>query len=132
LFLESTRPALGFIEDLRAIYDELTTDPRQPPPPEGTSNPRPLSPTGFTIDELRFQNWIAILEVMADAEANDSDKSKIIDEAIDTGSPMPGRVHAPLYRKYPQTQRGVVFPSRDDLRKRILQLRGVHQATQLT
>ncbi|KAF2802104.1 uncharacterized protein BDZ99DRAFT_504116 [Mytilinidion resinicola] len=126
LFIDPARPALGSVEDLRAIYDELTTDPRQPPPGDSTVS-KPLSPTGFPLDELRFQNWVTILEAMSDAEAYETEKAKLIDEAIDSGNPLPEKLHAPLYRKSSITETDVMFTSREELRRHILRLRGIHR-----
>ncbi|KAF2495392.1 hypothetical protein BU16DRAFT_486875 [Lophium mytilinum] len=126
LFIDPARPALGSIEDLRIIYDELTTDPRQPPPEDSTVS-KPLSPTGFPLDELRFQNWVTILEAMSDAEAYETEKAKLIEEAIDSGNPLQDKVHAPLYRKYSVPETDVVFSSQEELRRHILRLRGVHK-----
>jgi hypothetical protein len=67
--LDPKRPPLGLPHDLRTVYDEHTTDPHQPAPPSGTITPS-LSPTGIPLDELRFQNWVSVLEMMSYAKAN--------------------------------------------------------------
>jgi hypothetical protein len=65
--LDPTRPSLGSPQDLRTIYDELTTDPHQPASPSGTITPA-LSPTSIPLDDLRFQNWVSVLEMMSHAK----------------------------------------------------------------
>jgi hypothetical protein len=88
MFLDVHKKPIGAQEDLRAVYDELTTDPHQPEPPKEEGVPPALSPTGIPLDELRFQNWVTIHELMADAEASEAAFQKRLDEAIATGRPL--------------------------------------------
>ena len=104
MFLDASRMSLGPIEDLRAIYDELTTDNSQRPVAvqhvgEATNVPQPaLSPTGIQLDRLRFLNWATITELMNDA-------------AIAEGDLPP----------YGPTQ----IPTRNEVRERVKHLRGL-------
>jgi hypothetical protein len=70
MFLDSTRKPLGTPENLRDIYNELTIDPHQPPAPrtEDDKAALPSSSTGIPLDELRFQNWVSITEMMDQAQ----------------------------------------------------------------
>ncbi|KAH7356339.1 hypothetical protein BKA66DRAFT_428405 [Pyrenochaeta sp. MPI-SDFR-AT-0127] len=93
---------LGQPSDLRAIYNELTTDPHQPPPPppaEGAPVQTAASPTGIPLDELRFQNWVTVLEMMDDAEVVESDLQIALNAAIKTGNPMKTTPAVPRLRK---------------------------------
>ena len=86
--IDSTRPPLGLPEDLRTVYDELTTDPHQPAPPSGTTTPT-LSPTGIPLDELRFQNWVSVLEMMTLAKLHDpGDKDAAFGGDVPGGLPL--------------------------------------------
>ncbi|KAF2083556.1 hypothetical protein K490DRAFT_69685 [Saccharata proteae CBS 121410] len=73
-------------EDLRKVYDELTTDPNAPPP---SSDPEKTS-TGYPLDELRFQNWVDMTEMIAEAEAEAEEAQKAREEhlATDPGAAM--------------------------------------------
>jgi hypothetical protein len=73
--LDSRRKPLGSLEDLRTIYNELTTDPYQPAPPSGALS---LSSTGIPLDELRFQNWVSIHEMMYQAHFHEDYRLKSI------------------------------------------------------
>ncbi|KAH7118924.1 hypothetical protein B0J11DRAFT_80559 [Dendryphion nanum] len=83
----TSKPYGGSITNLRAVYDELTTDPHQP---ARTSTPKEAhsSPTGIPLGELRFQNWSSIVELMAEAEANEQRFQKKIDKAISESRPF--------------------------------------------
>lgn len=58
--IDPTRKPLGTPEDFRTIYDEYTIDPHQPPQETETHT----APNGIPLDELRFQNWVSIVEMM--------------------------------------------------------------------
>lgn len=73
--LDPARPPLDSRSDLRKVYDELTLDPHQPAPPHGTTTPA-LSPTGIPFDELRYQNWVSVLEMMNHARLHVSTGNK--------------------------------------------------------
>lgn len=93
MHLDPNNLALGSIDHLRAVYDEYTIDPHQPPlaPSAQASAVQPaLSPTGIPLDELRFQNWVTVLEMMDDAEAYESDFQFALDAAIKAGTPLKG------------------------------------------
>ncbi|KAH5432447.1 hypothetical protein HBI47_096000 [Parastagonospora nodorum] len=77
-------------ENLRAVYDEMTTDPHQPPPQPAADGSVPLpalSSTKIAFDELRFLNWLSIVELMNEAEAFEKDLNVKIDQAISAGEP---------------------------------------------
>ncbi|KAH0289795.1 hypothetical protein KCU62_g3996, partial [Aureobasidium sp. EXF-3399] len=108
-------------EYIRTVYDEMTTDSSAtldilPPSP---SEPRPdveaeadteteakeqqqapaMSPTGYPLDELRYQNWRAVNELLFDAKQYDKEYMDAVDEAIKRSVPPPSRntelSHAP-------------------------------------
>lgn len=101
--LDSERPPLGQPSDLRAVYDEYTVDPHQPPAVEQSPASVALSPTGLPLDELRFQNWVSVAEMMDHADFHearvDSYREKIQDlklrnQLIRNGIPRRGDDHA--------------------------------------
>ncbi|KAF2834998.1 hypothetical protein M501DRAFT_475581 [Patellaria atrata CBS 101060] len=99
--------SLGREEDLRAIYDELTTDPQQVA--SVRTGPKPTSTTGFPLDELRFRNWLSVNNLLAQAEATQEERHVPDGTAPDeVGTPDEGDRTARL----------------DALRRRILRLRG--------
>ena len=92
--LDPDTPSLGPIDHLRGVYDGMTTDPHQPPPApsaEGVPLEPTLSPTGIPLDELRFQNWVTVLEMMDAAEVYESDLQLALNTAINEGKPLKGR-----------------------------------------
>ncbi|KAJ4375834.1 hypothetical protein N0V83_001111 [Neocucurbitaria cava] len=91
MHIDPDHPTLGSVSDLRAIYDEMTTDPHQPPPPpptEGSPIQTSLSPTGIPLDELRFQNWCTVLEMMDEAEVYEFDFQSALNAAIKARVPL--------------------------------------------
>lgn len=91
MFLDVYKEPIATEEDLRAVYNDLTTDPHQPAAPQGEvggGGGKPnvtVSITGIPLDELRFQNWVTIVELMAEAEATERLFQKRVDEAMKTG-----------------------------------------------
>lgn len=87
MYCDPTRqPFGGSVENLRTIYDELTTDPHQPA--QQTENRETYtSPTGVPLDELRFQNWVSIIDLMRDAEEDGQIWETILDGAIEKSRP---------------------------------------------
>lgn len=82
-FKTDYRPQQGFRtsrEDLRAIYDEVTADPEQPPPNEDMAPA--VDEVGYPLAEHRFENWLAINELLTLAEADAREKSKAVEAAI--------------------------------------------------
>ncbi|KAG9193298.1 hypothetical protein G6011_03333 [Alternaria panax] len=121
MHLDSQHPSLGPKEDLRAVYDELTTDPHQLPPPLATldSLVQPaVSPTGIPLDELRFQNWVTIHEMLDTASDYESDLLHAVDTAIKAGTPLKGTPELLRLRKDAPTPR-----SRAGLSLKIKELR---------
>ncbi|KAF2735361.1 hypothetical protein EJ04DRAFT_576159 [Polyplosphaeria fusca] len=102
VFLDPHRRLLAPPPELRAVYDVLTTDPHQPPPPaiEG-SQPLPVrkSSTGLPLDELRFQNWVAIMELMSEAEASEAEFQRRLDKAIAEGRRLEKMPYVMSFRK---------------------------------
>lgn len=78
------RSSFGSEDALRNVYDELTTNPEQPKPVEEALKPA-IASTGFPLDELRFENWITINELLAEAEWHEAQRAKAVDEAIRSG-----------------------------------------------
>ncbi|KAF2445559.1 hypothetical protein P171DRAFT_386182 [Karstenula rhodostoma CBS 690.94] len=66
MFLDPERPPLAKREHMQEIYDEYTIDPHQPPPEKGIL-PTASSPTGIPLDELRFENWVSVVDLMDQA-----------------------------------------------------------------
>ncbi|KAF1963630.1 hypothetical protein CC80DRAFT_587999 [Byssothecium circinans] len=73
--LDPSRRPIGTDDDLRTIYNEMTTDPHQPPAPsnlpQGSENSPSLLPestTGIPLGELRYQNWVSVVQMMDQAQ----------------------------------------------------------------
>ncbi|KAK4976602.1 hypothetical protein LTR66_010797 [Elasticomyces elasticus] len=110
--------------ELRALYDELSTDPAQQSLQHDTQVamssdslgtkedisaqsignkpqdvlavsapelPAPQSSTGFPLDELRYENWKSINELLAEATRHDKAFQSAVDEAIAKGTKLPSR-----------------------------------------
>ena len=121
MHLDPATTSLSSLDNLRAIYDEFTTDPHQPSPPppsEGSQNKSVLSSTGIPLDELRFMNWLSILEMMADAEVYESHLQYAMNQAISAGKPFNNNSVKLLRRSKDDP-----LKSQDELRKRIRNLR---------
>jgi hypothetical protein len=91
MHLDPEHPSLGLVDDLRTVYDELTTDPHQPPPLHPIDGPQAqtvLSPLGIPLGELRFLNWVTVLEMMVDAEEYELNFQTALDAAIKSGKPL--------------------------------------------
>lgn len=99
MFLDPNREPVASTEDLRAVYDEFTTDPHQPPPSKDVQVAVPLSPTGIPLDELRFQNWATIVELMREAEVTEEAFQRRLDEAIANGRPLDKVPYEVSFRK---------------------------------
>ena len=88
MHIDPDQPSLGTDEDLRAIYDELTTDIYQPAAPASGDDPQAntataaLSKTGIPLDELRFRNWVNVHEMMSAASAYAVSRRDILNKAI--------------------------------------------------
>jgi hypothetical protein len=119
---------LSSFEHLRAIYDEFTTDPHQPPapqPPEGSPTKLITSSTGIPLAELRFMNWFTILEMMDEAENYEAEVQAATNQALAAGTPRKGteslRLHS--YKRTP-------IQNKDELRQRIRTLRNPNTVPQ--
>jgi hypothetical protein len=101
--------------DIRTVYDEMTTDSSTvldifpPSPPEPKTNVETdieveteteaeveemapaMSTTGYPLDELRYQNWKTINELLSDAKLHDKEYMDAVDDAIKRGIPPPSR-----------------------------------------
>ncbi|KAG9650883.1 hypothetical protein KCU64_g8909, partial [Aureobasidium melanogenum] len=94
-------------EHIRTVYDEMTTDSSTTLNifPSSTSEPNTnieadieageqtpaMGPTGYPLDELRYQNWKTINELLFDAKLHDKKYMDAVDEAIKLGTPPPSR-----------------------------------------
>jgi hypothetical protein len=90
MHMDPEHPSLGSDENLRVIYDEYTTDPYQPPlatPTDDSLVQASLSPTGIPLDELRFRNWVTVLEMMNEAEAYEAERTALVNQAIAAQTP---------------------------------------------
>jgi len=126
---------LGPEEILRKVYDELSTDPQQPPAPR--HGPPSTNPTGFPLDELRFENWKSINELLLEAETYENEKQRAVDNAIASGKPMPKKIAVSSFpsvgsaevAESEQRKASDVTPS--EVKQRVLRLRGLDKPLQL-
>jgi hypothetical protein len=91
MFLDPNHKPMGSESELRKLYDDWTTDPHQPEAPKDpAAKPDNVhrSSTGIPLDELRFQNWVAINEIMNIADAEEKDFEMRINVAIATKAPV--------------------------------------------
>lgn len=101
MFLDPARENVTSKEDdLRSVYDELSTDPHQPQPAPGSQKETPVSSTGIPFGELRFLNWATIVGLMKEAEATETEFQRRLDNAIAHGVPFDKRrPFTPIFRK---------------------------------
>ncbi|KAI5206288.1 hypothetical protein E4T38_03865 [Aureobasidium subglaciale] len=92
-------------QHIRMVYDEMTTDSSTTldllPPSVSESGLQAeievekqgpaVSPTGYPLDELRYQNWKTINELLFYAKIHDREYMKAVDNAIKLGKPPPAR-----------------------------------------
>lgn len=79
-------------QELRAVYDELTEDPMSPQTSSDTALiPPAKTATGYPFDDIRYENWKSINELLAEAEAHDTRYAQAVDEAIRKNEPPPKR-----------------------------------------
>ena len=76
MFLNPQKIPLANIDDLRKVYDEYTVDQHQPPA-ENTASA--FSSTGIPLDELRFANWVSVVELMDQAYSLEKERRRRID-----------------------------------------------------
>ncbi|KAF2268514.1 hypothetical protein CC78DRAFT_372637 [Lojkania enalia] len=133
MFVNPAKETLGSAEDLRAVYDEFTTDPHQPQLPVAEQDPKTtpirLSRTGIPLDELRYQNWVTIMELMKEAEATEAEFQLRVDEAIASRRKV-DRSTAVFFHKN-DSEAGST-PSRDQVRATIRRLRDPSVVTQFS
>jgi hypothetical protein len=126
MHLDPATTSMSSLDNLRAVYDELTTDPHQPSPPppaEGSTNKPAASSTRIPLAELRFMNWLTIAEMMADAETYESQLQLAMNQAIRQGKPFKG--YSPVFLRKSKTN---PIESKHDLRNRIRNLRNSNAA----
>jgi len=106
------------VRDAKVVYDELTVDPLQPPPPQTKAQ---MSKVGIPFDVLRFTYWKAINGLLLLAEGHAKSKKLAVDDALVKGGPLEfNNDQASL-----QLLKDLSLPdSLEELRCRILQLRG--------
>jgi hypothetical protein len=127
MHIDPTTTSMSSLENLRAVYDELTTDPHQPPaPPAAEDAPAhyALSSTKIPFDQLRFMNWLSILEMMAEAESYESNLRSSVNQAISSGKPFKDRPLA-----YLRQGKQEPLQSKEDLRERVRNLRNPNTAS---
>lgn len=79
-------PGFGISRDeLRVIYDEMTTDPQQHQ--LGSTVPA-VDAAGYPLDEHRFEHWMSINELLALGEVQSVEKEHVINKVIATGKSM--------------------------------------------
>lgn len=101
----------AFDRELRSIYDEMTSGVTSPvvsqneyhpdaqsdvdrstaDPLSESMKPPAMSSTGLPLDELRYQNWRSINDLLGEAERHDSEYILAIDRAIADGTAPPKR-----------------------------------------
>ncbi|ORY04281.1 hypothetical protein BCR34DRAFT_491732 [Clohesyomyces aquaticus] len=126
MFLDPERQALGPTEDLRAVYDDLTTDPHQPSPELTSERPKPVSSTGIPLDELRFLNWCTVMELMSEAEGIEEEYQRRWKDAIAQGRPVEPKHTILTFRKADHEAEPSVYgdvSSREHIRATIKRLR---------
>jgi hypothetical protein len=79
--------SLGPTDVLRKIYDEMTTDPNQPSKSHGEEAGHGRS-SNVPLDQLRFEHWVSITELLALAKREKLLKDKMIDKAIEKKVPF--------------------------------------------
>ncbi|KAF2134902.1 hypothetical protein P153DRAFT_305804, partial [Dothidotthia symphoricarpi CBS 119687] len=121
MHLDPRHGQLGNDEAMRAVYEGFTTDPHQPPPPPPADGKAVLSPTGIPLDELRYQNWVTILEMMDQAQAYDTDIQAALDAAITAGKPL--RNPSDILRLRPSSHTTTPLHDTAALRQKIKSLR---------
>ncbi|KAF2101572.1 hypothetical protein NA57DRAFT_53527 [Rhizodiscina lignyota] len=109
------------VENLRKLYDELTTDPYLPAPEREESAPVPQSRTGYPLEELRFQNWKSVTGLML--QAAQSEKAEEIIARAGSSSTETATITT---NKTNEKHSGPLPWPR--LRQRILELRGYSTA----
>ncbi len=77
----------------KTLYDELFTQPKSKLNPEHNKEPSSavsgMSPTGFPLDELRYQNWRTVNELLFQAEAGPQRHHQTIEKALLQGNLLP-------------------------------------------
>ncbi|KAF1979661.1 hypothetical protein BU23DRAFT_548863 [Bimuria novae-zelandiae CBS 107.79] len=112
--LDPEKLPLANILVLRDVYNEYTVDPHQPPAEDATPF---RSSTGIPLDELRFANWVSVVEMMDQADKLDKERREAIRR---TGSDV---TQATTKNPLRNTHNSII--SLDRLRKRIKSLREV-------
>jgi hypothetical protein len=120
MHIDPSQSSLGTEQDLRAIYDEFTTDPHQPAAQASAlPNAPAINSTGIPLDELRFRNWVNVHEMMTFATLYSAARRGTIEKAI-------------IQRKAPKDVAESLFipkitpaQNADELRTRIKQLRAL-------
>lgn len=113
---------LGSDQELRTLYDEFTIDPHQPPlPPDNAAHlPTALSSTGIPLDELRFQNWVSINDLMDSAQSYEEERQKVIEYKVAHRKHFRGKFE--LTGRLRNKNRKFLLPL-EHLRERVKQLR---------
>jgi hypothetical protein len=123
MHIDPSTTSMSSLENLRTVYDEYTTDPHQPAPQstEGSPLTPALSSTKIPLDELRFMNWLTVLELMAEAEAYEPRRQVAVEQAIKAGKPF---IERPLIFK----RENKVAPIQEvqELKERIKALRNTN------
>jgi hypothetical protein len=126
MHIDPATTTMSSLENLQAVYNDLTTDPHQPPAPpaaEGSPAQAALSSTKIPFDQLRFMNWITILGMMAEAETHEAHLRSSMNQAISSGKPFKDRPLAFLHRDQPEP-----LQSKEELRERVRNLRNPNTA----
>jgi hypothetical protein len=125
MHIDPATTSMSSLDNLRAVYDDLTTDPHQPAPPPTTDDPVKSS-ARIPLSELRFMNWLTIAELMAEAQAYEADLQHLMNIAIREGKPF--KLNAPMLDRAPKPE---PITTKQELKERIKQLRDTGVAAQI-
>lgn len=123
MHIDPATSAPGSLENLRAVYDGFTTDPHQPPPvptADGSQLQPAISPTKIPFDELRFMNWLSVMELMMQAESYENTRLAAVNQAIAAGTAV--RDTSLVFMRH---TKGESLQTVEKLRNRIVTLRNV-------
>ena len=84
----------------RKVYDQLNVDAAAPKASSDGEKLPPPGSTGFSLAELRFENWKTINELLVEAETNSRAQQALVDDALKAGQPM-ARSQRPTFRERP-------------------------------
>lgn len=82
-------------DEMRELYDQLTTDPKAPQQSGG--EPAVTMSTKVPFAQLRYENWKLVTYLLAEADRHDKAYIKAVDSAIANGQAPPQRNYGELF-----------------------------------